>query len=59
MLRGKPTQAAATIAAVKVNSARSQAFAPRVGVANKTGGNTFTGAPTAAVIKTANQGARR
>ena len=58
MLRGKPTQAAPTTAAVRVTSARSQAFSPRVGTSNKTGGNTFSGAPTAAVIKTANQGAR-
>jgi hypothetical protein len=59
MLRGKATQAGATNAAVKVDSARSQAFAPRVGTANKTGGNTFSGVPTVAVKRVMVQGARQ
>lgn len=58
MLRGKPTQAAATLAAVRTDNTRSQAFSPRAGVTNKTGGNTFNGVPTAAVKRVLNQGAR-
>lgn len=59
MLRGKPTVIAPTLAAVKTNNNRNQAIAPRAGIDNKTGGNTFAGAPTAAVTRTMNQGARR
>lgn len=51
MLRGRATQPAATTAAVQTDNRRGQAFQPRVGVDNKTGGNTFASVPTAAVKK--------
>jgi len=59
MLRGKATTTAPTQAAVRTENTRSQAYSPRVGAANKTGGNTFSGVPTAAAKRTMNQGARR
>ena len=47
-LRGQATGPAQTAAALNPNSTR-QALGATVGTTNKTGGNTFTGQPTAAV----------
>ncbi len=48
---------APTLAALNPSATR-QALGAKVGAANKTGGNTFKGQPTAAVKKVAIQGAR-
>jgi hypothetical protein len=58
MLRGKPQYVAPTRAALSPGTTR-QALGAAVGVTNKTGGNTFTGQPTAAVRRVMNQGARK
>lgn len=57
MLRGQAAATAPTLAALNPSATR-QALGAKVGAANKTGGNTFKGQPTAAVKKVSIQGAR-